>query len=386
MTPATVTETQKQTATWRSIFRVVVKAGLLFALFNLVFALLDPIEALGSVSLYNTVLPGRERLPYGEDSARSYNLSLYNIPAMLHSHVVAQPKAAGEFRVLVIGDSATWGWFLKNDDTLAGNLNAQHLTAPDGRRIVAYNLGYPILSLTKDVLILDAALAYQPDLIVWPVTLESFPRDKQLFSPIVQNNAARVRRLIDEYGLQLDRSDPRLVERDFWGQTIVGQRRALADWLRLQIYGFSWAATGIDQYIPDRIKLRQSDFEADVSWQSFKQPATLTENDLAFDVLAAGVKTAGPTPILIVNEPIFISTGKNSDLRYNSFYPRWAYDQYHALLAGVAQANGWRYLDVWNSIAPDQFTDTPVHLTPQGSAQYASSIGAELLQMINHQN
>ncbi len=52
----------------------------------------------------------------------------------------------------------------------------------------AYNLGYPVMSLTKDLLILDYAQRYQPDLIIWAVTLESFPYDKQLFPPLLQNN------------------------------------------------------------------------------------------------------------------------------------------------------------------------------------------------------
>ena len=366
---------------WRSITRMILKATLLFAVCNVLFALLNPIEALGSISLYNFIVPGRERLPYGEDSARSYNLSLYNIPAMINSHVLARPKAADEFRVVIIGDSATWGWFLKNENTLAGQINAQGLKTADGKRIVAYNLGYPIMALTKDLLILDEALKHQPDLIIWPMTLESFPREKQIFAPIVQNNADRVRRLIDTYQLNLDRTDARFASVDFWGKTIIEQRRALADWLRLQLYGFSWAATGIDQYIPDQIKLRQSDFEADLSWQSFKQPTTLTDADLAFDVLAAGVKMAENEPVLIINEPMFISAGKNSDLRYNSFYPRWAYDQYHMLLNQQTQANGWHYLDVWDAIAPENFTDTPVHLNPAGSAQYAQLVGAQILSL-----
>ncbi len=375
-------QTTKPQTTWLLLIRILIKATLLFALINIVFALLDPIEAIGSVSLYNTVLPGRERLPYGEDSARSFSLSLYNIPAMINSHVVAQPKAADEFRVIIIGDSATWGWFLKNEDTLAGQLNAQQLKTSDGRRIVAYNLGYPIMALTKDVLILDEALKHQPDLIVWPVTLESFPREKQVFSPIVQNNASRLRRLIDAAQLAIDPNDARFVTSDFLGKTIVGQRRALADWLRLQLFGFSWAATSVDQFIPDQIKLRQSDFEADAAWQSFKQPTTLTENDLAFDALTAGLKLAGNVPVLIVNEPMYISTGVNSELRYNSFYPRWAYDQYRDLLNSQAQRNGWHYLDVWDAIAPEEFTDTPVHLNPTGSAQYAQLVGAELARII----
>ncbi len=370
--------------TWLTIARVFILTALLFAACNVLFTLLNPLEALGHVSLYNTLLPGRERLPYGENSAQSYNLSTNNIPAMFASHIIARPKAADEFRVIVIGDSGTWGWLLDNKDTLAAQINAQNLTTADGKRVVAYNLGYPVLALTKDVLILEEALKHNPDLIVWPVTLESFPRLKQLFPVVVQNNAARVLSLIERYALQIDPDDPRLVKPDFLGRTIIGQRRNLADWLRLQALGFSWAATRIDQAMPAEIKLRQSDFEKDVSWQDFKAPTTLTENDLAFDALKAGLKMAGNVPVLIVNEPMFISSGQNSDLRYNSFYPRWAYDQYRALLNDKAAASDWRYLDLWDSIAPGEFTDTPVHLTPKGTAQFAQVVSKEILRLENN--
>jgi hypothetical protein len=380
------TEKSQQPHTWLTIGRVLIMTLLLFVACNVIFAALNPIETLGRMSLYNVVLPGRDRLPYGEDSAQSYNLSTSNLPAMFASHSVAQPKAADEFRVIVSGDSGTWGWLLNNDETLAGQINAQDLKTADGKRVAAYNLGYPVMALTKDVLILEEALKYQPDLIVWPVTLESFPRAKQVFPSIVQNNAPRVRSLIERYQLNLDPDDPRFVDPDFLGRTIVGQRRNLADWLRLQALGFAWAATGIDQFIPDQIKLRQSDFEQDVSWQDFKEPTTLTEDDLAFDVLGAGLKMAGDVPVLIINEPMFISSGQNSDLRYNSFYPRWAYDQYRAMLTDKAAANNWHYLDLWDSIAPDEFTDTPVHLTPKGMTQFAKVVAEKIVQLSSQRN
>lgn len=370
-----------RSANWSFILRVIVKAAILFAACNLIFALLNPIEALGRVSLYNVLVPGRDRLPYGENPAAAYNLSTYNVPAMFASHRIAAGKPDGEFRVLLLGDSNTWGWLLDNSETIAARINEAGYVTADGQRVVAYNLGYPVMSLTKDLMLLDEAMAYQPDLIVWLVTLASFPREKQLFPPLVQNNPERVRDLIERYDLALDRNDPRFVDAAFLDRTIVGQRRALADWLRLQLYGFAWAYTGVDQFVPDEIPLRQSDFEADVSWEDFDAPAALTADDLAFDVLAAGVERAGGVPVVIVNEPMFISSGVNSDLRYNSFYPRWAYDAYRELFAEVVEANGWRALDLWDAIAPDAFTDSPVHLTAEGTQQLSDELGAALVDM-----
>ena len=234
----------------RSAAGVLVRVLALFVALNVLFALLNPAPALGKASLYNSVFPGRQRLPYGDDPARAYNLSLFDLNAMFASHELAMPKPADEFRVLLIGDSSTWGWFLDNTDTLAGKLNDKAMQAGDGRKVHVYNLGYPIMSLMKDALILDKAMQFQPDLIVWPVTLESFPSSKQLTHPIVQNNAPAIRDLIANYNLRADPNDPALVDPSWLDKTIVGQRRALADWFRLQVFGGMWGATGIDQYMP----------------------------------------------------------------------------------------------------------------------------------------
>ena len=359
---------------WRTIVRILAKTAVLLILINAIFAALYPMEALGHVSLYNWLLRGRERLPYGENPAESFSLSTFNLSAMFASHTIQQPKADDEFRVILIGDSGTWGWFLKNEDTLAGQLNKIGLEMENGRSVKVYNLGYPVMALTKDIMLLEEAMAYKPDLIIWPVTLESFPREKQIFPPLVQNNPERVRQLIEEYDLDLDAQDGRFVDPTFLDRTMIGQRRNLADLLRLQTHGFSWSTTGIDQAIPDKIPLRTSDFEEDLSWQTFTGPTTLNAEHLAFDVLSAGMDIAGDVPVLLINEPMFISDGENSDLRYNAFYPRWAYDQYRDLLAETAVAQNWLYLDLWDAIPPEEFTDTPVHLTSHGNEIYANEI------------
>jgi hypothetical protein len=358
--------------------RVLVKAGILFALLNLLWIFFDPMPVVGKLSLYNTFIPGRVRLPYGENPTVAYNLSLYNLPAMFASHELSGTlKSSAEYRVILIGDSSTWGYLLPPENTLAAYINAQQLRFSDGRTVHAYNLGYPVMSLTKDVLILSKAMEYQPDMIVWLVTLESFPRSKQLFPPLLQNNPSAVRQLIASHHLELNPRDPNLIEGDFFQKSLIGQRKAVGDWLRLQIYGIPWAATGIDQEIPVRYTPRQEDLLADLSFHDLQPPA-LPEGALALDVLSAGMRLTGDTPILLINEPVFISQGKNSDLRYNFYYPRWAYDAYRDMLVKIASEQGWQYTDLWNRIDSKEFTNSAVHMSPAGTQELARLIGAAI--------
>ena len=370
---------------WRFLRNVLLKALLLFLAFNLVFAAIPETSSLGRISAYNLLLPGRLRFPFGEDPSVSYNLSLYNLDAMFASHVLAAgTKPANEYRVLVLGDSSVWGTLLHPQDTLAGQLNAARLTGCQGQPLRFYNLGYPTLSLTKDLMVLKQGMAYHPDLVIWLVTLQSFPRDVQLSSPLVANNPTLVDGLIKSYGLQLDPNDPALVKPDFWQSTLIGQRRSLADLLRLQLFGVMWAATGIDQDYPRTYTPAQRDFNTDASFNNW-QPPRLPLDQLSFDVLRAGMLAAGPkTPVLLVNEPILIASGKNSDIRYNFYYPRWAYDQYRAALADTSQRSGWNLLDLWNLEAEQQFTNSAIHLNPPGEALLAQRLSAAVQPQLCH--
>jgi hypothetical protein len=360
--------------------RVILKSLALFVLLNLLFAWLNPSQSLGRLTIYNRLVPGRDRLPYADDPSRSYSLSLYDLEVMLASHEInSGPKPADEFRVILIGDSSTWGYLLHSDQTLAAAINQKNLTLPDGRRVHAYNLGYPFMSLAKDLLILSRAMRYQPDMIVWPVTLESFPKDKQLFPPLLRNNPEPIRELIGKYNLNLDPNDQNFVEPSFLDRTILGSRRRLADWIRLQLYGLMWAATGIDQDLPSDFTPLMKDLPPDDSFHDLKTPV-LNPNTLSSDVLEAGAQLAGDTPLLFVNEPMFISQGQNSDIRYNFYYPRWAYDSYRQVLSSLSAEKGWRYLDLWDAISPSEFTNTAVHMTPHGTSTLADFLGEAILQ------
>lgn len=366
----------------RFLRNVILKGLALFLIANALFAFTNPLPALGRVTIYNWLLPGRERLPYGDRPDLSYNLNLFSLDAMFAScEIAGGPKPADEYRVALVGDSSTWGFLLHPQDTLSSMLNKRGLVTLDGKRVRFYNFGYPTLSLTKDLLMLSRAMGYKPDLIIWPVTLESFPAKNQLASAIVQHNPQAVRALIAAGNLNLDANSPQFANLTRWEQTLIGQRRAVADWLRLQLYGVLWAATGVDQYYPAEYDLPQRDLSAETSYYGQKPPM-LDESLLAFDVLDAGVKLAGDVPVLLVNEPVFISDGQNSDIRYNFFYPRWAYDQYRQILSARAQANGWLYLDAWNLVPASEFTNTAIHMSPAGESLLAQKIAEAILPLI----
>lgn len=354
----------------RFLRNVLLKGLALFAVFNLVWAAFSP-AGLGRISAYNLLFRGRERLPFGEDPARAYNFSLYNLDAMFSSlRLAGSPKPAAEFRVLVIGDSATWGTLLRPEETLAGQLDALHLKTSDGRTVRAYNLGYPTLSLVKDLMILDRAKRFEPDLILWPLTLESFPRGRQLDSPIVANNPAVVADLIQRFNLNLPLPADAT---NFWSRTLIGQRRALADLLRLQLYGVAWSATGVDQAYPADYAPAARDLEDDASFGDWRSPA-IPADGLAFDLLAAGIELAGDVPVVVINEPMLVSTGANSDVRYNFYYPRWVYDLYRQEFASACDANAWTCLDLWDAVPQERFTNSAIHLDAAGVGKMLESI------------
>jgi hypothetical protein len=146
----------------------------------------------------------------------------------------------------------------------------------------------------------------------------------------------------------------------------------------MQLYGVLWAATGIDQYYPEDYRPAQRDLVADEHYYNFATPGDLKAQDLAFDLLQAGQRMAGQTPLLLINEPILISSGENSDIRYNFYYPRWTYDTYREMLSEQSAIFELDYLDMWD-IAPDaEFTNSAIHLSPAGTRLAADTILSHL--------
>lgn len=364
---------------------VILKVVFLMLIVNALYILLEPLSWISKLTLYNHIFPGRERFPYSDNSPLTYSVTLSRLEAMFASHVLAgRVKAADEFRVILIGDSTVWGWLLDNNETLSACLNAQNLAVGDGRRLVAYNLGYPALSAVKDAIIMQQAREYSPDLFVWLITLQTLWDNEQLRHPVLRTNSDIVLRFLEEYDLALDRSA--LPSDGVWQRSIVGQRRDLADLLRHQVYGVAWAVTGLDhthtKYVGAPMQnLPESD---GVLNRSDIEVGDLPDAVVRWDVLRAGmsIPMQQGISVLLVNEPIFISGGLNSHLRYNQYYPRWAYDLYRERLQTMAFEQNWDFLDIWNIVPPERFTDTPFHFDASATCDVAAVLAEHILHSI----
>lgn len=353
----------------KKLFLIAALALVFLAGFFALWQLVQPLHGLNRISLYNLVFPGRDRLPFGENPQQAYNFSIGSLDAAFASHKISgdKTKDENELRVVVVGDSSSWGTLLRPEETICGQLDGRNLS--DGRVIECFNLGYPTLSLAKDYLLLNRSMDYEPDLILWPMTLESFPVDKQSDNALIQAN-------LDEFRAQFPEIDLVSDEGGFLDNSLWGQRREIADWLRLQLYGLLWAGTGIDQDYPGEYPAPQVDLTDDDTFHGVT--GALPDDFLAWEILEKGIARAGNVPVLLINEPMLISNGENSEIRYNYYYPRTAYDSWHEALLIRAEQNGWNLLDLWNSLAITDFTNSAIHYNAESAHYIADLVFAEI--------
>ena len=348
--------------------RLLFKIVAFLILLNIIFVAMTFIP-IGKLTLYNFVFPGRIRLPFGENPSQSYNLTLNNLDAMVSSHEISgATKDSNHFRVVLIGDSSIWGFLQRPEETLAGILKSDPEFSCDSRTVEIFNFGYPSLSIMKDLFFLEKALTFEPDLVLWFVTLESLNQSDQLSTPLIANNPIELNRIILRYDLSFSPQKTSL-----WDLTIVNQRRNFADMVRLQLYGVMWAATRIDQHYPETYTPAQRDFEVNATYKGYTDQI-IGESDLALEVIQRSIVKNSSVDFILINEPILIASGENSDVRYNYYYPRWAYDQYREIINKFAAREQIKLYDFWDLVPEENFTNSAIHLDTIGENLLADEV------------
>ena len=367
-------------------WRVLIKAAFLFAVVNLIFAMANP--PVGKITLFNTVFPGRLRFPYEQEPKYYFvglNAPVYeDFDTMFGTHVISKMKSGDEFRLVLLGDSSTWGLTLQSGDTLSEQINNLGLQTCDGRKVRAYNLGYPLSFLVRDLLILDKAMEYQPDMIVWLITLSTLePKAAETY--FILPHADRYLRLVDAYNLSyLDLVHP-VSAPSFFDRTIIGQRQRLKDILFTQALGILWTATGIDNHeglVPEPAPPTHN-VENNIYYDG-RPPgdAPMIFDSLMMDAMSVGYDIAGDVPIVLVNQPIFIADGLNNQVRYDDIYPRWVYDEYRQFMFNWADINDRSYLDYWNALSQGDFSDQHFHRNPHGEKRFAAMLAPKLQKLV----
>jgi hypothetical protein len=349
---------------------VLVKGALLAVAFELALLTLPP--GFGSTSLFAALQAKRERFPYSALRVADSALDVGNLDAMFASHVVSDPKAPDEFRVIFLGDSASWGTGLRPEEPVPGQLDALDLTCAD-RRVRVYNLSYPFPSVAKDIMILDHALAYQPDLIIWSMTWLTLSPWERIDHPIVLQNPNDFDRLGRRLGF-LAASHPRLTPLD----ELWARNRALGRIIRYQLYVPIQLSTGLDNLGRPQTIVPPAALSPSRDYENLKPP-TLPRARARLDLVQDLYQLAGKIPVILVNEPMLVLNDvPNSRTRYNKDYPRWVYDQYRQYLGEEAAQNGWDYLDLWNTFPSTDFADATLHLVPSADYRLAKMLAPEI--------
>ena len=356
-------------------FRVLIKGVILFLTMEFIFYSMHP--DLTWLNVYNTPVLKRQRFPISTVAPEDGALDVANIDAMLASHVVSGPKAPDEYRVFVLGDSAVWGISLTPAQTLPGQMDALGLKCGN-KNVRVYNLSFPRPSATKDLMILDESMKYQPDEIVWVLSGFTLMPKTRIEHPLISQNG-------DEYYKVAHRFDflpksyraPSLMSQA--SNQFINQNRTFFRVLRYQLYSLVNLATGLDQ-IPGPPEELPSQLSSNATFEGMKPPK-LDIAKVSLDQVQDFFQIAGNVPVILVNEPTQLLTNvPNSNIYYNVYFPRWIYDQYRQYVREAALQNHWNYLDLWNVFPVSYYTDTPLHLIPEGETELAKMIAPHIVK------
>jgi len=356
-----------------NVGRIFIKGIVIFLLVE--FALLSSWPDISALNVYALLRIKRERFPFSTQAPADAALDVGNLDAMFASHIVSEPKKPNEYRIFILGDSSVWGIRMNTQQTLSEQINKLNLTC-NNKFAKSYNLSFPLSSASKDLMILDKAMAYQPDLIIWFVTLNTLSPKARLNNILIAQNPVEFYQLGKQYNfLPRKYKPPTLLD------YVSEKQRSLFHLFQYQAYSLVQLATGKDQIQFPLAPTRPTELSNNINFDGLRPPV-LSLSNISLDQIQDFYERVGNTPILLVNEPILIMNKiPNSDVRYNEYYPRWIYDQYRFYLADAASQNKWNYLDLWNFLSPDFFTNTPLHISPNGEYQLAKKLAPAIQKL-----
>ena len=330
-------------------FRVILKALILFFVLNLLLTLFpNP-----SYFVFRQLLPKLNKFPiyavyYDSQAKHGFGArNVFDVNVLFNTHLISyEEKPANQYRIILIGDSTV------RDGTLYPMIDQQEC---NGKILHAYNLGYYGASATKDLMILQAAMKYSPDLIVWPVTSRTLSNEPKDFALA---NSGDLVGLINAYGLSIP-ADQSLTGGSFFSGD---------DKIRLQtrlVINYAVLFPAIRS--PQRIIQNAIN---DIKTNNAADQETLpVSGAYLFSALTAAPKIVGAVPFLLINEP-----------RPSVVVTQTDFLQYRQELLSLNGEQHWIFLDLW-SLVPDKDFIDKIHRNADGEVLYNKAVLPSILEI-----
>jgi hypothetical protein len=323
-----------------------------------------------------------------EDGARLHPLTppeVFWLDPLLRQHALCRHARDRplEQRVVVLGSSGPFGFPLAASQAAPAELD--RLLVADGLPARAFNLGFVNTYQLRDALVARAALAYDPAVIVYPLSISEFTHVAPiLFPALIEffiDNAGALEDLandplpglgepIERYNLWLS-SIPRVDLVSARLRQIGALSRALVRAIGED--GIRRASGRFDEPPPPTVRpLQPYDCAATLAAEE-QNRAWMTWNVL--DYLAELRRTRG-IDVVVVHWPLnHQPNGACYDLRISD--GRLA--QFLEWLKANTTERGLRYVDLHDLLRPDEFLDS-LHLTAEGNRR----VGAALAPVVEN--
>jgi len=340
--------------------------------------------------LAGAAAPARARLclpPATDGGARlipRLDASFHWLELLLRQHELCwrRPARDGELRVFLSGNSSVYGFPLPVEEALQAHLDRRFADASPPARF--FNLGYLFTYQLKDALILEAAAAYEPDLIVHGIALTDFRHVAPMpfgLEPFFDANAPAVAAFARERPAGLEA--PAEIYRDYQAgipayTTRFRQLREIGRFLRAAAHENAlWLRrSGLlppAYEPPDRSRdeaLRFMKRQPRYDCAEVTATATSQFRDWrTWNILAYLEQLAGRTGarVMVVNWPVAHEpVGACYNVRYTARQVR----AFNRWLEAEAQARGFDYVDLHDLLPARAFFDS-LHPIAKGQTQIA---------------
>jgi hypothetical protein len=308
---------------------------------------------------------------------------------LLRQHQLCWSAVSGgaDARLILLGSSAVFGFPLPVEQSFGALLN-DHFRR-DGIPARLFNLCSVFPYQLRDAVILHEALRYDPDIIVYPMTLsefahmapvlfppqlvEFFDRNRRALGEVVAERPAGLEDAFDHYRPMLELGTP---------PTLYERLREVGAFARISAAEHArFLARRLDPSLPLKplgktLTTRQTKYDCAVT----KQKAELDFDDWkSWSILEhlAELRSRRGVEVLVVHWPIAHEPVGDC---YNVRYPNDAERDFAAWMRVETQRLGLEYLDLHDFLPAEEFLDS-LHVSPEGHRKIAARM-AEVLDPI----